>query len=47
MRDPIDDFGAEEEFANEAKVWSKKKMKNLIIFFLLFSSWTGYDNVDN
>ena len=36
MRDPIDDFGAEEEFANEAKVWSKKKMKNLINVFYHF-----------
>ena len=29
MRDPIDVFGAEEEFANEGKVWSKKKMKKI------------------
>ena len=36
MRDPIDDFGAEEEFANEAKVWSKKKMKHLINVFYYF-----------
>ena len=47
MRDPIDVFGAEEEFANEGKVWSKKKMKKLINVFV-FSSWTGYDNtIDN
>ena len=37
MRDPIDDFGAEEEIVNEAKVWSKKKTKNSInVFFIIF-----------